>query len=96
MAPASCLSFSGIFDLFTAIPVHEAIMTYDELRSKVLQMSVFSKTENNMKTHKPQAMDIDELTKRIHEIARQADESANTNQDKSSNPWLYSSGLYSV
>ena len=33
-----------------------------------------------MKTHKPQAMDIDELTKRIHEIARQADESTTARQ----------------
>ena len=41
--------------------MHEAIMTYDELRSKVLQMTLFNKTESNVKTHKPEPMDISQV-----------------------------------
>ena len=40
---------------------HEAIMDYDEIRNKVLQMSVFARTESNIKTHKPEAMDISQI-----------------------------------
>ena len=32
------------------IRMHEAILTYDELRSKVMQMTLFNKTESNVKT----------------------------------------------
>ena len=43
------------------IKTHEAIMDYGEIRNKVLQMSVFARTENNIKTHKPEAMDISQI-----------------------------------
>ena len=43
------------------IKTYEAITGYDEIRNKVLQMSVFAKTENNIKTHKPEAMDISQI-----------------------------------
>ena len=56
---------------------HEAIMNYEELRAQVLQMSVFSKTENDTKTHKPEAMDISELTKNMHKAVKRIKEEQN-------------------
>ena len=47
------------------IKIHEAIVGYDELRGKVLQMTVLIKTESNIKTHKPEPMDISEIIKEV-------------------------------
>ena len=43
------------------IKTHEAIMDYDGIRNHILQMRVFARTENNVRTHKPEAMDISQI-----------------------------------
>ena len=57
------------------IKTHEAIMDYEELRSKVLQMTIFGRTESNTKTHKPEPMDISELIKEaVHRLKASSEE----------------------
>ena len=49
------------------IRTHEAIKTYDELRTEVLTMAMFNKTENNKQTQAPAAMDLNAMMNKIRE-----------------------------
>jgi len=49
------------------IRTNEAIKTYDELRTEVLTMALFNKTENNKQTQAPAAMDLNAMMNKIRE-----------------------------